>query len=99
MQATVLSAAYSQLGSMLIVKAARLEKIYNQEKSKISKEENDKFLKEISDIERMASQYLYISGAFGNSMAAENAQGLNPYSKLCGNMVRESLLNDILGKS
>lgn len=42
--------------------------------------------------EEKASNSLYYAGLYGNELARQVATKVNPYAKLCGNMVRDALI-------
>ncbi|GMM34670.1 hypothetical protein DASC09_019950 [Saccharomycopsis crataegensis] len=93
-EASVLQSAYSQFASMLIIKAARLETSMKNETSEKNKEE----LRAIMNFfEAEASHYMYISGAFGDEIAKELSTKINPYAKLCGNVVMQTMVSQFYG--
>lgn len=88
-QANCLSSAYYQFASLLLTKAAKIEKYLSHRPGCSS----SGFLfsqKEL--LESRASNYFFISGAFGNRIAADLSGKVNPYAKLCGNMVKQSII-------
>ncbi|KAA8917340.1 hypothetical protein TRICI_000514 [Trichomonascus ciferrii] len=75
MQGTILCQAYTQLGGIYLALA---------EKAKADG-------KDYWGLEEKASQSLFYAGMFGNETARALAAKVNPYAKLCGNMVKEAL--------
>lgn len=75
MQGTILCQAYSQLGGIYLALA---------EQAKTDGHDYWAY-------EEKASQSLFYAGMFGNETARALAAKVNPYAKLCGNMVREAL--------
>ncbi|ODV59632.1 uncharacterized protein ASCRUDRAFT_71581 [Ascoidea rubescens DSM 1968] len=78
MQSKVLSSAYLQYATMLICKSVKMEE---------DKEEQMK-------IERLASEYMFIGGMFGNEISKRVSMKINPYGKLCGDIVKEAIINE-----
>jgi tetratricopeptide (TPR) repeat protein len=75
MQGTILCQAYTQLGGIYLALAER------------AKADG----KDYWTLEEKASQSLFYAGMFGNETARALAAKVNPYAKLCGNMVKEAL--------
>lgn len=75
MQGTILSQTYSQLGGIYLKLAEQ------------AKKDN----RDYWEYEERASESLFYAGMFGNETARAVAVKINPYAKLCGNMVREAL--------
>jgi len=46
-------------------------------------------------LERMAAREFQLGGRFGNAVARQMAVQLNPYAKMCGEIVREAIQGDI----
>jgi len=46
-------------------------------------------------LERMAGREFQLGGRFGNAVARQMAVQLNPYAKMCGEIVREAVMGDI----
>lgn len=46
-------------------------------------------------LERMAGRDFQAGGRYGNAIAKQMAVQLNPYSKMCGEIVKEALLPDL----
>jgi len=46
-------------------------------------------------LEEEASKYFYLGGLYGNEVAKALAVQINPHAKLCGNIVREAMCQEI----
>lgn len=78
MQATVLQQAYAQMGQ-----------VYMDEKKKKADGGEDSWADE-----EKASDCFRRAGEYGSKIAAELAVKVNPYARLCGNIVREALIEE-----
>ncbi|CAN6674427.1 hypothetical protein TRVA0_053S00694 [Trichomonascus vanleenenianus] len=81
MQGSILSQAYAQLGAIYLTMA---------EETKHSEDAEAEARR--WEIEENASSSLFYAGLFGNELARAVATKVNPYAKLCGNMVREAMI-------
>lgn len=96
LEATALKHAYSQFGSLMLIKAARYEhniKLLENEHNGDNENMIKLLTKNKTFYETEASNCMLISGAFGNKIAKELATKINPFAKLCGSMVMQSIVN------
>lgn len=84
MQANILKSAYSQMGATYTAMS-----------------EDESYLKTADvkqwDLEEKASSAFFSAGEFGDEIARAMATRVNPYAKLCGNIVQEALARERAG--
>lgn len=95
LQSETLQNAYAMYAAMLVTKAARVRVLV--EDVTIDDDERNRRRAVMNFYEAEASHGMYISGAFGNEAARALAERINPYAKLCGNMVMESISKTFYG--
>lgn len=90
LQSKILASAYTHRGHLLL-KASRSVKLDASKSLGLQRE-----LQGVGDeaLERMAARDFTAGGKFGNTIAKQMAVQLNPYAKLCGEIVREAMANE-----
>jgi len=90
LQSKILASAYTHRAHLLL-KASRSLKLDQSKALRLQKE-----LARVGEegLERLAGRDFTAGGKYGNAIARQMAVQLNPYAKLCGEIVREAMVND-----
>ncbi|KAH8812710.1 hypothetical protein F5884DRAFT_315446 [Xylogone sp. PMI_703] len=92
--AKTLSQAHTQKGAIYHLSAKRLST--NSENLRIDEQRREAGWMKI-DFEENASRHFMLGGRYGNEIAKALAVASNPTAKLCGEMVREAMMNEYGG--
>ncbi|KAL2070144.1 hypothetical protein VTL71DRAFT_14824 [Oculimacula yallundae] len=91
LQMSVLASAYTHRGKIILNCATRLAE----------SDCNDKILLGLlegtssEDLSQMAGKEFMMGGRYGNAVAKQLAVQLNPFAKMCGQIVKEAMLADL----
>jgi hypothetical protein len=95
LQAKILASAYTHRGHLLY-KASKSLSGSSQDDITVDARLPDELQgKTAEQLERLASKDFADGGKYGNEIARKMAVQLNPYARLCGEIVRESMRRDL----
>ncbi|KAI9731620.1 MAG: hypothetical protein M1818_007750 [Claussenomyces sp. TS43310] len=91
LQAKILASAHTHRAHLLL-KASRTLARVEEKRSRLPPG-----LRDVSGetMERMAARDFQMGGSYGNPIAKQMAVQLNPYAKLCGEIVKEAMIKDL----